>query len=385
MSLRTKEWMMSLKMVRSALLATAFLLFSGVSFAQVGAIAGKVIGEDGQPLKDAMVRIERTDVRGNYKVKTKKKGDYFHAGLPLGQYKVSLEVDGNIVDSVNGVRVGIGEPTEISFDLAELKRKQQAQQAPAGSGAPTGPSEEQLRSMSAEERKAYEDALKQRQQQISKNKELNEAFNSAMVAKEMGDLPKAVESFKAAGALDPAQHVVWANLADVQLSLAQTKTGDERTQIAEEAIASYDKAIALQPENGAYMHNKGLALVRVGKLEEGKIALVKAAELEPANAGKYFFNLGAVMINSNNTEDAVDAFRKATEADANYAEAYYQLGTALVGKAEMKEDGTIVPVPGTVEAFKKYVELKPSGPNTEAAKSMIASLTGTVATTFQNK
>jgi tetratricopeptide (TPR) repeat protein len=385
MSLRTKEWMMSLKMVRSALLATAFLLFSGVSFAQVGAIAGKVIGEDGQPLKDAMVRIERTDVRGNYKVKTKKKGDYFHAGLPLGQYKVSLEVDGNIVDSVNGVRVGIGEPTEISFDLAELKRKQQAQQAPAGSGAPTGPSEEQLRSMSAEERKAYEDALKQRQQQISKNKELNEAFNSAMVAKEMGDLPKAVESFKAAGALDPAQHVVWANLADVQLSLAQTKTSDERTQIAEEAIASYDKAIALQPENGAYMHNKGLALVRVGKLEEGKIALVKAAELEPANAGKYFFNLGAVMINSNNTEDAVDAFRKATEADANYAEAYYQLGTALVGKAEMKEDGTIVPVPGTVEAFKKYVELKPSGPNTEAAKSMIASLTGTVATTFQNK
>jgi tetratricopeptide (TPR) repeat protein len=133
------------------------------------------------------------------------------------------------------------------------------------------------------------------------------------------------------------------------------------------------------------MHNKGLALVRGGKLEEGKIALVKAAELEPANAGKYFFNLGAVMINSNNTEDAVDAFRKATEADANFAEAYYQLGTALVGKAEMKEDGTIVPVPGTVEAFKKYVELKPSGPNTEAAKSMIASLTGTVATTFQNK
>ena len=375
---------MSLKMVRSALLLSAFLLFSGVSFAQVGAIAGKVIGEDGQPLKDALVKIERTDVRGNYKVKTKKKGEYFHAGLPLGTYKVSVEVNGAVMDSVNGVRVGIGDPTNIDFDLAEMKRKQQAASAAAGGAAPAA-SDDQLRSMSPEERKAYEESLKQRQQQISKNKELNESFNAAMVAKEMGDLPKAIESFKAAGAIDPEQHVVWANLADVQLSLAQKSTGDARTQLAEDAIVSYDKAIALQPTSGPYMHNKGLALVRVGKLDEGKAALVKAAELEPANAGKYYFNLGAVMINSNNTEGAVEAFRKATEVDPKYAEAYYQLGTALVGKAEMKEDGTIVPVAGTVEAFKKYVELTPGGPNAEAAKSMIASLTGTVATTFTNK
>lgn len=372
---------MTLKMVRTALLLSAFLLFSGVSFAQVGSIAGKVIGEDGQPMQGAMIRIERQDVRGNYKVKTKKKGDYFHAGLPLGTYKVSVEVGGNIVDNVNNVRVGIGEPTEINFDLAELKRKQQA----ANAGAATGPSQEQLRSMSPEERKAYEEAVKQRQQQISKNKELNEAFNAAMVAKEMGDLPKAVENFKKAGEIDPEQHVVWANLADAQLSLAQTKTGDERTQIGEEAIASYDKAIALQPTNGAYMHNKGLALVRVGKLEEGKAALIQAAKLEPANAGKYYFNLGAVMINSNNTDGAVEAFKMAVEADPKYAEAYYQLGTALVGKAEMKADGSIEPVPGTVEAFQKYVELTPNGPNAPAAQSMIASLTGSVETTFKAK
>jgi superkiller protein 3 len=379
MSLRTKEWMMPVKMVRTALLTFTFLLFSGMSFAQVGSIAGTVIGEDGQPLKDALVHIERQDVRGNYKVKTKKKGDYFHAGLPIGTYKVSVEIDGKVVESVNGVRVGMGDPTKIDFDLAEVKKRQQA----AASGA--GPTQEQLRSMSESERKAYEESLKKRQQQISKNKELNEAFNAGMVAKEMKDFATAVEKFKAASAVDPAQHVVWAQLADAQLSLAQTKTGDERSQILQEAIDSYDKAIALDPTNGAYMHNKGLALVRAGKLEEGKAALTKAAELDPANGGKYYFNLGAVMINSNNTEGAVEAFKKATEIDPKYAEAYFQLGTALVGKAEMKEDGTIVPVPGTVEAFKKYMELTPNGPNAEAAKSMIASLTGSVSTRFENK
>ena len=370
---------MSLKMLRTALMTFAFLLFSGVSFAQVGSIAGKVIGEDGQPLQNALVLIERQDVRGNYKVKTKKKGDYFHAGLPIGTYKVSVEVDGKVAESVNGVRVGMGDPTNIDFDLAEIKKKQQS----AASGA--APSQEQLRSMSEAERKAYEESLKKRQQQISKNKELNEAFNAGMVAKEMKDFPAAVEKFTAATVIDPAQHVVWAQLADAQLSLGQSKVGDERTQILAGAIASYDKAIALEPTNGAYMHNKGLALVRAGQLEEGKAALTKAAELDPVNGGKYYFNLGAVMINSNNTEGAVEAFKKATEIDPKYAEAYFQLGTALVGKAEMKEDGSIVPVAGTVEAFKKYMELTPKGPNAEAAQSMIASLTGSVDTTFENK
>jgi superkiller protein 3 len=379
MSLRTKEWIMSLKMVRTALLTSAFLLFSGVSLAQVGPIAGKVIGEDGQPLQNALVLIERQDVRGNYKVKTKKKGDFFHAGLPIGQYKVSVEVDGRIAESVNNVRVGMGDPTNVDFNLAEIKKKQDA----AAAGA--APSQEQLRTMSEAERKAYEESLKKRQQQISKNKELNEAFNAGMMAKEMKDFPAAVEKFKAASAIDPEQHVVWAQLADVQLSLGQTKTGDERNKILEEAVASYDKAITLQPTNGAYMHNKGLALVRIGKLDEGKAALTKAAELDPVNGGKYYFNLGAIMVNSNNTEGAVEAFKKATEIDPKYAEAYFQLGTALVGKAEMKEDGTIVPVAGTVEAFKKYVELAPTGPNAEAAKSMLESLTGSVATTFENK
>jgi tetratricopeptide (TPR) repeat protein len=380
MSLRTKEWIMSVKMVRSALLTFAFLLFSGVSFAQVGSIAGKVIGEDGQPLQNAQILIERQDVRGNYKVKTKKKGDFFHAGLPIGTYKVSVEVDGKIAESVNGVRVGMGDPTNVDFDLAEIKRRQQA--ASSGNAAP---SQEQLRTMSEAERKAYEEALKKRQQQISKNKELNEAFNAGMMAKEMKEVPAAVEKFKAASAIDAEQHVVWAQLADAQLSLGQTKTGDERNQILAEAVDSYDKAIALQPTNGAYMHNKGLALVRIGKLDEGKAALTKAAELDPVNGGKYYFNLGAIMVNSNNTEGAVEAFKKATEIDPKYAEAYFQLGTALVGKAEMKEDGSIVPVAGTVEAFQKYVELSPNGPNAEAAKSMIASLTGTVSTTFENK
>ena len=51
------------------------LLFSLAASAQTGAIAGKVVGEDGKPLKDALIRIDRKDIKAAYKVKSDKKGN----------------------------------------------------------------------------------------------------------------------------------------------------------------------------------------------------------------------------------------------------------------------------------------------------------------------
>jgi Tfp pilus assembly protein PilF len=371
---------MFVKASKVALAAVAVLLWSGVSFAQVGAIAGKVTDENGQGVKDVLVKIERLDVRGNYKVKTGKKGDYFHAGLPLGTYQVSVEENGNIVDRASGVRVGLGDPTIVNFDLGEVRRRAQQQQQ--GGGLPT---KEEISAMSPEERQRYEEALKKRQQQISKNKELNESFNAGMEAKRLQDWPTAVTQLMKAAELDPEQHVVWANLAEAQSGLAQSKVGPERQKANDEAIVSYNKAITLQPENAAYHNNLGLALVKAGKADEGKQELAKAAELDPAKGGTYYFNLGAVMINTGNTEGAIDAFKKATEVDPNYADAYYQLGTAMVGAAKVKEDGSVEPVPGTVEAFQKYVDLKPTGPFAESSRQMIQSLTQGVETSYESE
>jgi tetratricopeptide (TPR) repeat protein len=240
--------------------------------------------------------------------------------------------------------------------------------------------------MSEAERKAYEETLKKQQQQLSKNKALNETFGAAMVAKEMKDYPTAIEKFKAAGEIDPEQHVVFGQMADAQMSLAQTLKGPEQAQIYADAVASYQKAIALDPNNGAYHYNMGLAYVRGGKMEEGKAALTHAAQIDPANSAKYYFNLGVVMENSQNTDGAVEAYTKATEVNPKYADAYYRLGIALTGKITVAADGvTMVPAPGTVEAFQKYLELAPNGANAEAAKASIAGLTQKVETSFENK
>jgi tetratricopeptide (TPR) repeat protein len=363
---------------KSIFWALALVVFSGLAFAQTGSLRGKVVNEKGEGVPEVLVKIERQEIRGSFKVKTNKRGEYFHAGLPIGTYNVAIELNGEVVDGSNGVRVTIGDPIEVDFDLAKAIERRKAAQ----SGQVT---QEQLRTMTASEKKAYEAAVKEREKALSKNKELNDAFNAGIQAREAKDYVAAVDRFKAAAELDPKQHVVWANLADAQMALAQTKTSDERTQLTAEAIAAYDKAIELDPASAAYQNNKGLALVRAGKMDEGRAALEQAAKLDPPGAGRYYFNLGAVLVNAGNTEGAVEAFRKATEADPRHADAFYQLGTALVSKAEVAADGSIKPVPGTVEAFQKYIELQPNGPNAEPAKAMIASLTGAVSTSFQTE
>ena len=89
-------------------------------------------------------------------------------------------------------------------------------------------------------------------------------------------------------------------------------------------------------------------------------------------------------MNNGQSEPAGAAFKKAIDADPNYADAQYQYGIYLIGKATLGSDGKYDPVPGTREAFQKYLELKPDGPFAESAKGMLASLSGSVDTSYQN-
>ncbi|MCU0229037.1 MAG: carboxypeptidase-like regulatory domain-containing protein, partial [Bryobacterales bacterium] len=130
-------------------LAALLLMCTGVASAQLSRIRGKVIGEDGKPLQNALIKIERTDMKGSYKLKTNKKGEYLHAGIPFsGTYDVILEVNGEDRDKVGGVRTKFGGEEEINFDLKELADKIKATQAAAQQGTLT---EDQTRGMSKEQ------------------------------------------------------------------------------------------------------------------------------------------------------------------------------------------------------------------------------------------
>ncbi len=364
-----------------ALAAGLGLFLAAVAVAQTSAIEGEVIGEDGQPLQGAQILIERMDIKGNYKVKTNKKGRYFHAGLPLGTYIVRCEIKGQVVDQVSGVRTTLGENTQVNFDLAAAASKRQALQQAAQSGQLT---EEQTRGLSEEQRRALEKQMEERSKAMKKNKELNDAFNTAMAAKQAKQWDVAIQNFEKAAEIDPEQHVVWANLADCYINVGDSKTGADREAALQKGLDAYAKVITMKPDDAAYHNNYALALARANKFDEAQAELEKASQINPAGAGQYFYNLGAVLVNTGKMEPAGEAFKRAIAADPKYAPAQFQYGMYLLSKAQVGDDGKIVPVDGTKEALQKYLELDPNGAFAASAQGALQSLEGSVETEYTN-
>jgi tetratricopeptide (TPR) repeat protein len=372
---------MPTRLKTAALSAAALLFFACAAFAQVSSLEGDVKDENGQPLKGALVKIDRKDIKGHYQVKTDKKGHYFHTGLPLGTYKVTLEVDGRDVDNVDNVRTSLGDSQPINFNLQDTKKRQQSLQQAAASGTLT---KEQERGMSAEEKAKLEKATKEREQSLAKNKALNDAFNQGMTAMQAKQWDAAVEAFNKANEMDPKQTVIWAHLGDSYMQAGAMKTGADQDTAYNKGLEAYNKAIELKPDDASYHNNYALALVKAKKIPEAQAELTKAAQLDPPNAGKYYYNLGAVMVNSNQNDAAGQAFKKAIELDPNYADAQYQYGMYLLAQAKITPDGKVVPADGTKEALQKYLELKPTGPFADSAKGALASIEGSVVTTYEN-
>jgi Tfp pilus assembly protein PilF len=374
-----------LRMLRqSALMAAACLVSAGLASAQMGTFTGKVIGEDGKGLQGVVIKIERKDIKGNWQTKTNKKGDWTYSGMPVpGQFVITCEYNGAVVDQLNGVRSQMGDPVELkdfcNIQRAAAKRKAMEQAAQTGQV-----SQEIAKEMTPEQRAQYEKQLKERSAQMAKNKALNDAYNAGMTAMQAKDYQTAIDNFTKAGEIDPKQAAVWIQLAQAYDGLANTKTGADKEAALVKAGEMYTKSLEMQPADAGLHNNYGLVLAKQKKFAEAQAELEKAAALDPPGGGKYMFNLGAVLINTGQVDPAITAFKEAVKLDPKYAPAWFQYCSALSGKMTMKPDGTPVPPEGMKEACEKYLELDPAGPNAEGAKGLLALVSGKLETSYQN-
>ena len=368
---------MSFPLKSLALSGLALLFLSLPAFSQMSTIEGVVKDPDGKPLPNAVITIDRTDIKAHYSLKTDKKGHYGHYGLPYGgTYDVSVTVDGQVKDFIKGVRTQ-GDPSVQNFNLKS------AQAIAAGA-----PPAEVERGMTKVQKEEFEKANKAREAQIAKNKELNDIYQAARTALDAKMWDEAVDAFNKAAALDDKQVAIWSGLADAYVGAAGAKPA-EASALYDKCFDAYKKAIELaatmEPKDQAsYYNNFALALAKDKKIEEAKTNLDKAAQLDPMGAGKYFYNMGALLVNGAQGDAAGDEFKKAIAADPTYADAYYQYGLFLTSQAAPDKSGKIVAAPGTIESLQKYLELKPDGQFAATAKELIASLGGSVSTTFTN-
>ncbi len=369
-------------------IAPLFLFAAAAGFAQTSNIQGDVIGTDGKPLQGAVIKLDRTDIKQSFNVKTDKKGHFLYANLPTGVYNITIVVEGKEMGTMTGMHSRQGDNPPLEFDLAKVAAAQAAAAAAPAAGAAAGaaPAQGQAKAdagMTKEQRAEYEKKLKEQEEAMAKDKALQDAFNTGMEAKNAKNYPVAVENLEKASTMSPNQHVVWAQLAESYISLSDTKSGAEQQADIDKGIAAYAKAVEIKVDDPNYHNNYALALAKGKKMDQAQAELTKAAQLDPPQAGKYYYNLGAVYVNTQQNDAAETAFKKAIELDPNYADAYYQEALVLMNKVTLDKDGKMQAPPGTVEALQKYLALKPDGSNAEAAKAILEQLGTTVQTSFE--
>jgi tetratricopeptide (TPR) repeat protein len=150
--------------------------------------------------------------------------------------------------------------------------------------------------------------------------------------------------------------------------LARLGDADSKMGKNEDALAAYEKAVALEPTNAELLINMGVLLNKMGKVAESQEAFKKAAAANPSSSAQSFYDLGVTMFNSGHTDEAVDSFKKAIAADPNSAEAYFQLGICLSAKTET--------MPAAIEAMKKYIEIGKKPDQIDVAKLLIKEMGG---------
>jgi len=352
-------------------------------FAQAsGTVKGTCKDAAGAPIADGIVVWANLDNGQKYTLKTNKKGEYFSLGVAPGSYVVTLYKNADEQKTnkelyhVNKFQVQLDE-NNLDFDL-----KKEAEAQAKGQGL----TPEQLKQMQEQQEK--------QKKEVNTVKALNEKLSAAKTAAEAGDYETAITALNEANQLDPSRDLVWFKLGDYyRLSVAKQTDPAEKQKRLDSAVDAYQKAVQIKQSNtndkdpnaaknlAAYYNNLAEAYAKAGKVDDAMKTYDMAAKTDPSTAAQAYFNEGAVLTNSGKPEEAIVAFDKCIAADPNRAEAYYQKGVNMLGKATLQGD-KMVAIPGTAEAFQKYLELVPTGGHSEEAKAMLASIGASVETSF---
>ena len=127
-------------------------------------------------------------------------------------------------------------------------------------------------------------------------------------------LKKAEQEYLASITARPDQWTSHYNLGNYQLGRGQNQ----------EAVASFEKALAFEPQAVTAMVNASIAHARLGEIAKAEQSLQKALKLAPDNAAANF-NMGLLKAEKKEPKQAESYLKKALKADPRMAQAAYNL------------------------------------------------------------
>lgn len=339
---------------------TLTLMLSVAASAQVGLskISGFVYDDQKKPIANAVVVLDRVDVRsGKVTLKTNKSGFYVDATIQVGDYDVTAFMPDGKTQIYHQPSVHINF-TELTMDIFQNMGGAKAKAAMTTT-TPT---------MSQEDVDAILSGQKKAADEAEKVAFLNSLLAQNKQLREDGKFDEAIPKMEQATQIDPTRDVLWGNLAEDYVANKQY----------DKAIDAYQKELALQTvpaKQANTMVGLGNVYMAKGDSADANDQYNKAKALDPEVGKMAAYNAAVGLFNAGKMDEAVAALNDVITADPTNANAYYYKGLALLNKATMDpKTGKIVPPPGMVEALQKSIDLAPNSPNAAQAKDILAGI-----------
>jgi tetratricopeptide (TPR) repeat protein len=334
-----------------AICAVAFGLVAlpHLAYAQ-GAVKGKVVDAQGNPVEGAKVSIQSTDKGGKpLETKTNKKGEYMQVGLSPGDFKITAS-KGDLSDSHNA---------HVGLDMMSLDFKL----APAANAA-----------MATKEKASA----------------VNKAFGEGVDLVNANKFDEAVAKFQEVITTVPNCPQCYTNIGMTQARQSQTmQDATARQAKMDEAEAAFKKAIELKPDSpdpytglrdlynaekkfdqAADMGKKAMDLSAAPAAGTAGAPGAAGAAAPAGGNASGVYNQGIIFWNAGKYADAKTQFEEAIKLDPSLAEAHYWLGMAFVNLG----GGTPDSLQQAKPHFETYLKLAPTGPYAETVKGILASI-----------
>lgn len=166
--------------------------------------------------------------------------------------------------------------------------------------------------------------------------------NLGNVLRGLGRREDALASYDRALALDPRHAEAFNNRGAALHELKRDA----------EALESYDRALALNPDYAEALHNRGNVLRDMKRHEDALASYERALALKP-DYPKALFACGNALHELGRDEDALACFERALASKPDYAEVHYNWGRVLETQSRVDE---------ALVCYRKAVAMNPADP-----------------------
>ncbi len=371
------------KSIRKWMVVLVVLGCAAPLVAQTGGVTGTIKGTDGKKLVGYPILIQRLDIQQTYKTKTNKHGEYTYIGLPIGNYKVILDDPSGHQLYFVEKNIGLGDPTEVDMNLAQVQGAQQEVAALKQQKANAALMQAFNQANTLYQQKQYDEAAAAfaKAVPLATGKNVSVVItHEALSYFQAGEYDRSIPLFQQAISDDPKDQALHAALAqayvkvgNIQAAEQEYKAAGESADInqlkaAEKASKSneqfknlkqvYDAATQLynqgqyaqaaaayeKAESFAKGKNMNVVLSRAAdsydkakQYPQAVAAYQKAIGNDPSN-GQLVNSLGNVYAHMGNTQQAVQEFQKAAQVDPPHAAEYdFNMGAVMLNTGKMDE------------------------------------------------